>query len=93
MDDYTPGLLKQVQMMRGACEDSNVLFHIRAVTALTLDSYVPTVLDNTTRREAGFNRPIRLHATGMNHSFQELSKKRPGSTRLIIQLDCFHTEP
>ena len=70
MDDYkidTPGLLKQVQMMR--CEDSSVLFHIRAVTALTLDSYVPTVLDNTTRREAGFNRPIRLHATGMNHSF------------------------
>ena len=48
MDDYkidTPGLLKQVQMMR--CEDSSVLFHIWAVTALTLDSCVPSMLHNT----------------------------------------------
>ena len=48
MDDYkidTPGLLKQVQMMQ--CVDSSELFHIRTVTALTLDSYVPTVLHNS----------------------------------------------
>ena len=53
VDDYkigTPGLLKQVQMMR--CEDSSVLFHIWAVTTLTLDSYVPSMLHNTvTRRD------------------------------------------
>ena len=51
MDYYkinTPGLLKQVQMMR--CEDSSVLFHIWAVTALTLDSYVPSMLHNTFTR-------------------------------------------